>query len=263
MELRGSRVLVTGATGGLGQAIARELRTRGAELVLSGRKAEVLEELAAEVDATTVAADLSRTEEVDRLVETAGRVDVLVANAGLPASGDLLDFSAEEVSRAIAVNLQAPILLARAVAPQMLERGRGHIVVMGSVAGITASGGTSIYNATKFGLRGFSWGFREQLRDSGVGVSIVEPGFVRDAGMFAIADTKLPRGVRTVTPEAVARGVAGAIERNKGEVVVAPFELRLGAAFGSVFPGLAATVQRLAGGRQVVDSLAEGQRHLR
>lgn len=263
IELRGARALLTGATGGLGHAIARALHRRGAELVLTGRRTDVLEPLAAELGATSIAADLADATEVDRLLAEAGTVDVLVANAALPASGPLLEYSAEQVRRALAVNLEAPILLSRAVAAPMVERGRGHVVLVGSVAGIAASAKTPLYNATKFGLRGFALGFRGDLRGTGVGVSIVEPGFVRDAGMFVEGGGELPRGVRTVSPEDVAVGVLRAIDGDRAEVVVAPNELKVAAAVGSLFPGLSAAIQHRLGGDRVTETLVAGQRDKR
>ena len=259
VELRGARALLTGATGGIGHAVARSLQRRGCGLVLTGRRTDVLEPLASELGASSIAADLADPAAVDRLVEEAGAVDVLVANAALPASGPLLEYSADQVRRALAVNLEAPILLARAVAAGMVARGRGHVVLVGSMAGIAASAKTPLYNATKFGLRGFALGFRGDLRGTGVGVSIVEPGFVRDAGMFVEGGGELPRGVRTVSPEDVADGVLRAIERDRAEVIVAPNELKVAAAVGSLFPTVSAAVQRRLGGDDVTDSLVRGQ----
>ena len=263
IELHGARALLTGATGGIGQAIARALHSRGCELVLSGRRTDVLEPLAEELGALSIAADLADPVAVDHLVEEAGRIDLLVANAALPASGPLLEYTAEQVRRALAVNLEAPILLSRAVAAGMVERGRGHVVLVGSLAGIAASARTPLYNATKFGLRGFAHGFRGDLHGTGVGVSIVEPGFVRDAGMFVEGGGELPRGVRTVSPEDVAVGVVRAIERNRVEVLVAPNEMKLGAAIGGLLPGLSAALQRRIGGDRLTETLAEGQRSKR
>lgn len=263
LALRGARALVTGATGGLGHAIARALRRRGCDLVLTGRRVDVLEPLAEELGARSIAADLSDPDEVDRLLADAGAVDVLVANAALPASGPLLEYHADQIRRALRVNLEAPILMARAAGAEMVERGRGHIVLVGSVAGIAASAKTPMYNATKFGLRGFALGFRGDLRGTGVGVSIVEPGFVREAGMFVEGGGELPRGVRTVSPEDVAVGVLRAIDRDRAEVVVAPNELKVAAALGGLFPDFSAAVQRRLGGDDVTDSLVRGQRSKR
>ena len=105
------------------------------------------------------------------------------------------------------MNLRAPIHLARELAGPMVERGSGHLVFISSLSGKTASPGGSLYSATKFGMRGFALGLREDLVGTGVGVTTVFPGFIRDAGMFHEADTELPEGVGTRTPEQVAAGV--------------------------------------------------------
>ncbi|HEX9481813.1 MAG TPA: SDR family NAD(P)-dependent oxidoreductase, partial [Solirubrobacteraceae bacterium] len=226
MEISGSTVLLTGATGGIGHAIARELAGRGAKLILTGRRSDVLEPLAAEVEGRALAVDLAERSGVERLASEAGEVDVLVNNAALPASGMLESFTLDQVDRALDVNLGAPIVLAHLLTPAMVARGRGHLVFISSLAGKAATPGTALYNATKFGLRGFASALRADLRTSGVGVSTVFPGFIRDAGMFHEADVKLPPGVGTRAPEDVAKAVAGAIERNRGEVDVAPLPLR-------------------------------------
>ncbi len=263
IDLRGSRALVTGATGGLGQAIARRLAQEGAELVLSGRRADVLEPFAKELGATAIVADLEDLAAVDRLMDEAGPIDVLVANAALPTNGDLLEYTPEQLARAVTVNLHAPIAMSRTAAIGMVERGRGHIVLIGSMSGKVASVDSSLYNATKFGLRGFALGFRQDLARRGVGVSIVEPGFVREAGMFVESGAKLPTGVRTVTPEQVANGVAKAIRRDKAEIVVAPIELRAGGAVGALLPELGAKIQDMSGGGKLARRMAEGQRDKR
>ena len=121
-----------------------------------------------------------------------------------------------------------------------------------------ASGGGSIYAATKFGLRGFAHGLREDLRGAGVGVSVVLPGFIRDSGMFHDANVELPRFVGTKTPEDVAAGVLRAIERDRAEVDVAPLALRAGAAFAGLAPELSAKVQRRRGGARGAAAQARG-----
>jgi len=259
MEISGSTVLLTGATGGLGHAIARALNQRGAGLILTGRRTEVLEPLAAELGARTLAIDLSQPGEVDRLLREAGEVDILVANAALPASGRLDSFSMEEIDRALDVNLRAPIALAHALLPAMVKRGSGHLLFMSSLAGKAATPGTSMYNATKYGLRGFAAALRAELRKDGVGVSAVFPGFIRDAGMFADAGVKLPSGVGTRTPEDVAKAVVTAIERNRGEVDVAPVSMRVGAIFGGIAPEMAANFTRRVGGDKIAGDIAAAQ----
>ena len=200
MNLDGARVLLTGATGGLGQAIARELAARGSSLLLTGRRAEVLEPLARETGGRVIVSDLSEPDAPARLLEEAGEVDVLVANAGLPGSGRLDSFTPEEIDRALDVNLRAPMLLAHGLIEPMVARGSGHLLFMSSLSGRAAAPGSSVYSATKFGLRGFALALREDLVPKGVGVSVVLPGFIRDAGMFAESGAKLPPGVGTKRP---------------------------------------------------------------
>ena len=261
MNLGGRSALVTGATGGIGAAIARALAARGVSpLLLSGRRTDVLEPLAVELGARALACDLSDPAAVERLADEAASVDVLVANAALPASGRLTTFTQEDIDRALAVNLRAPIALARRLVDPMIARGSGHLVFVSSLSGKAASPGGSVYSATKFGLRGFALGLRQDLRPHGIGVSVVAPGFVRDAGMFHDSGAKLPPFVGTSTPEQVADGVVKAIERNRAEVEVAPFGLRAGAAAGGLLPELVANVQRRLGGDHISERMAEGQR---
>lgn len=253
--------LITGATGGIGQAIASTLADRGVFVVLSGRRADALEALARRTGGRVIVADLADRADVDRLAADAGEVDILVANAALPASGDLLDLSPEQIDRVLDVNLRAPIILARALAGPMVQRRRGHLVFIASLAGKAASAHSSLYSAGKFALRGFALGLREDLRPSGVEVSTVLPGFIREAGMFADAGVSLPWGVGTRTPGDVAAAVAHAIERNKAEVDVAPLLLRAGAAFAGLVPEVAARLQRGMGGERVASELSAAQRH--
>jgi short-subunit dehydrogenase len=259
MNVDGSKVLLTGATGGVGGALAHALHRQGAKLVLTGRRIDVLTPLATELGAEAITADLSVRADVERLVSSVGDLDVLIANAALPATGHLLELSQRQIDTMLEVNLNAPIALVRAFAPAMTVRGSGQIVLISSLSGKSASPGSSIYNASKFGLRGFAHAAREDLRRSGVGVSVIMPGFIRDAGMYADAGVKLPPGVGTSSPEEVAAAVIDAIERNRGEVTVAPFGVRLGANMAAVAPGLAAAAQRLMGSVKIAERFAERQ----
>ena len=237
MDLNGARVLLTGASGGLGEAIARALAERGSRLVLTGRRAEALEALALELGATTVPCDLSDRAAVERLADTAGDVDVLVANAGLPGSGTLLKLDQDEIDRVLEVNLRAPIALARRLAPAMVEQGRGQLVFVASFAGkVPSAGESSIYTATKFGLRGFAHVLRAQMKRKQVGVSLVTPGPVREAGMFARGGAKPPPLIGTSSPEDVGKAVVRAIERNAAEIDVASFGLRAMSKLGALAP---------------------------
>ena len=260
MGLLDGNVLVTGATGGIGQAIARAFAAHGAAVVVSGRRAEALQALAAELGGRAVVADLANPADVERLAAEAGAVDVLVSNAALPGTGLVTELSQPQIDQMLEVNLRAPIALARALMPGMLDRRRGHLVFISSLNGRVASPQSSIYSAAKFGLRGFALGLRQDLRPHGIGVSLVMPGFVSEAGMFADAGVELPPGVRTRSPAQVGAAVLRAVERNQAEVDVAPLALRLGARLGSLAPELAASVTRLTGGDRIASALAEGQR---
>jgi short-subunit dehydrogenase len=262
MKLTGARALLTGATGGLGRAIAQALAERGATLVLSARNAEALEQFASELPGgghTIVPADLAQPGAAIQLVADAGDIDVLVANAGLPGSGLLTDFSQEEIERLLRVNLESPIRMTRELAPRMAERGSGHLVFVSSLAGKAASPRGSLYNASKFGLRGFALGLRTDLSSHGVGVSIVAPGFVREAGMFADSGAKPPPGLGTTTPERVGAGVVRAIEANKMEVAVAPMRQRLAAHLALATPGISARAQSGGMARRTAENVAAGQ----
>jgi short-subunit dehydrogenase len=260
MELTARTVLLTGATGGIGHAIARALHARGAKLIVTGRRTDVLEPLAAEISATAIAADLAVRADVERLIAEAGHADIVVNNAALPASGNVLSFSEEELDRALEVNLRAPLILSRHFGGEMGKRGAGHIVFISSLSGKSGQGGSAIYSATKFGLRGFAQGLRVDLASSGVGVSTIFPGFIRDAGMFHESETKLPTGVGTSTPEQVAAAVVAAIEHNRGETDVAPFMMRLMTSFAAMAPATAARMATRMGGDKVASQMAAGQR---
>jgi short-subunit dehydrogenase len=142
----------------------------------------------------------------------------------------------------------------------MVERGRGHMVFVSSLQGKAATPDSSVYCATKFGLRGFALALREDLRRDGVGVSVVLPGFIREAGMFAQSGAALPPGVGTRSPEEVAEAVISAIERGRAEVEVAPFPLRLGTAVASVAPAFSAAVSRRLGSDRIAARIVAGQR---
>lgn len=259
MDISGSATLLTGASGGLGHAIARAVGGRGASLILSGRRSAVLQPLADELGARQIAVDLADPNAIGPLLAQAGPVDILIANAALPASGTLGAFTVEQIDRALNVNLRAPMLLAHGLLGGMLARGSGHLVFMSSLAGKAATPGASVYNATKYGLRGFASALRADLHGTGVGVSAVFPGFIRDAGMFADSGVKLPPGIGTRSPQEVADAVVDAIEHNRGEVDVAPLPLRASAAFAGLAPETSASLARWLGSQQIAREIEAGQ----
>jgi len=262
MEISGHTALLTGATGGLGRAIARALAERGAKLALSGRSAEALEALAADLPGDghrALPSDLAEPGAAEKLAAEAGTVEILVANAGLPATGRLPDFTSQELNGALRVNLEAPMHLARALEPGMLERGAGHMVFISSLSGKSATPLSSVYNATKFGLRGFALGLRADLDPLGIGVSIVSPGTIREAGMYADSGADPIPGLGTGSPRQVADAVVRAIEQNKVEVAVAPVQQRLLAHFALASPGIAVKIASGDAGQKAAANVAAGQ----
>lgn len=257
--LRDARVLLTGATGGIGGAIARALAAAGASVIVSGRRVDALDALAAAIGGIAISADLADPAGVDALLAAAGELDVLVACAALPASGRLATLTQRDVDRALEVNLRAPIALARALTPRMVERRRGQLVFIGSLSGTAATAGASIYCASKFGLRGFALALRAELAPAGVGVTHIQPGFIREAGMYADTGISLPRWMGTRTPQAVASAVVDAIAHDRAEVTVAaPFH-GAGAKVAAVAPSLAAWATRRLGGDEIALEFEERQ----
>ena len=242
MQISGSTVLLTGATGGLGQAIARALHARGGELILTGRRVEVLGPLAAELGgARTLAVDLSDAAAVNRLVADVGDVDILVANAALPGSGRLESFTIDEIDRALDVNLRAPIVLAHALAPVMVKRGRGHLLFMSSLSGKSATPGTARSTTpTKFGLRGFASALRADLRSERR--RAFPRCFPASSATRACSPRRASSSLRVSAPPVPRmsrEAVLSAIERNRAEVDVAPLSVRAGATSAGIAPELA------------------------
>jgi len=262
VEIVGKKVLLTGATGGLGRAMAATLAAHGARLILSGRNHEALEGLAAELPGeghSVLAADLGQPGAAADLAGRSGEVDCLVANAALPSTGRLTELSEEQVGRMLRINLEAPILLSQALLPGMLERRSGKLILIGSLAGKAGSPRSSIYNATKFGIRGFAFGLKPDLVGTGVDVTLVAPGFVREAGMFADSGQSAPAGMGTTTPTEVAAAVVKAIRTDKVEITVAPAFQKTMAHLGLVSPSLSHKIQSGSAGQKAAEGLAANQ----
>lgn len=248
MEIRGSRILLTGASGGLGEAIAHDLADRGAHVVLTARSGEILAELAKRTGGEVQVADLADRDDLSRICGMLSEVDVLVCNAGIGGYGSVSGTRVDQIDHVLDVNLRAPMVLATEFANRCIESSRpGQIVMIGSLSGVVTTPNSALYNGTKFGLRGYTLAIRQDLARYDVGVSLVAPGFIDTAGMFAQNDVELPGVVRTKSPRDVAAGVRKAIHGNPAEVYVSPPELRLAAALGSLAPGLSEAVQRRLG----------------
>jgi short-subunit dehydrogenase len=237
MRLSGATVLITGASSGIGAATARAMAAAGARPVLTGRDGERLAAVAAETGATSFAADLTRP------VEVPEPIDVLVNNAGVGWAGPFEEMADADVDRLIAVNLAAPIRLTRALVPAMIERGRGHIVFVASIAGATGVRHEAVYAATKAGLIYFADSLRYELAGRGVGVSVVVPGVV-DTPFFDRRGRPYDRRRPAPIPaERVARTIVTAIERGRAEAYQ-PGWMRFPARLRGGAPGL---FRRLAG----------------
>lgn len=229
-------VIVTGASSGIGRATALRLGAQGMTVVLAARRASELESLSAEIErsggrALAVATDVTRMDDIERLTAEAmslsGRIDALVNVAGVGRSHSIMSDDAD-VEHMLAVNLLAPIRLMRAVVPIMIAQRSGSIVNIGSVAGEIGINGT--YSATKFGLRGMNDSVRRELAGSGIGVTLIEPGYI---------DTPLTAGRagRMPGPDIVAHAVEAALRRPRRRVIV-PGKYRLAVFLSAALPGI-------------------------
>ena len=257
MELDGARVLLTGGSRGIGPFIARALLARGARVTLSARSAEALEEVRRALGGDRVAAvSGDATNEDDRAAMVAdaeaafGPIDVLVNNAGIESILPFTEYTEEDIHAIVATNLDAPIQLCRLVVTGMVERRRGHIVNVASLAGKAATPYNTVYAATKHGLIGFTYSLRAELHGTGVSASAVCPAFVSEAGFvthYAEPDVRRSVGAET-DPRSVARAVVRAIERDKPDVVVAGALPQLADVSLAISPRLTEFLARRMGG---------------
>lgn len=246
-DTRPGRVLLTGATGGLGPPIARSLARAGYRLGLSALPGPELDRLAAELEAPALPLDLRDPDGPARLVDATKRAldgapDALVHNAGMEAVGRFELQPPDVLEAVLRVNLMAAMGLSRRLLPDMLAHGRGRLVFMASMAGRTAPPFTSSYAASKAGLVALARSLRQEYRGRGVSATVVIPGFVRGAGMFERG--RLQAGFRpspvlaTVGTEAVARAVLRALESDEPEILVQRGPVRVVLALADLFPGL-------------------------
>jgi 3-oxoacyl-[acyl-carrier protein] reductase len=184
-DLTGKTALVTGATGGIGAAIARALHAQGAHVVLSGTREAVLQELAAELGPRTsaVPANLSDPAAVDGLIEAAEAaagvpVDILIANAGITKDGLLLRMKDDDWAEVLKVNLESYFRLSRAAVKGMMRRRSGRIIGITSVVGVTGNPGQANYAASKAGMIGFSKALAQEVATRGITINCVAPGFI-------------------------------------------------------------------------------------
>ena len=247
-QLRGGMALVTGASGGIGRQIARRLAAEGMDVVVSGRREDALAEAVAElralgVKAEAVPAELGERDQVESLIERCeaalGPIDVLVNNAGIETVGAFTAYTPEQLSAMVDVNLTAPMLLAHRALPGMLERGRGHVVFISSLAGKVGPAYNEPYAATKAGLIGLNQSLRAEYRSAPVGFSVVCPGFVAGDGMYqrmveeGISSNRL---MGETTLEKVASRVVEAVQEDRPEIVESGSPIRPLLALGQLSP---------------------------
>jgi short-subunit dehydrogenase len=231
MEIAGRRILVTGASRGIGRALAERLARDGARLVLVARSAAALEEVAAATGGRAWIADLADPAAVDGLVERVeadgGGVDVLVNNAGISNVDHVLNHGAADIEAIFRTNLLTPVHLCRQVIPRMLARGGGHIVNVSSLAAVLTPPGLVHYGASKAGLSHYTAGLRQDLRGLPIGLTLVEIGSVpteldamsrRYPPLRAMVERTGGRGADLIPMEAVVDGIAAAIRRDARHV---------------------------------------------
>ncbi|GHD49673.1 beta-ketoacyl-ACP reductase [Thalassobaculum fulvum] len=219
-DLTGKTALVTGATGGIGAAIAASLHGQGAHVVLSGTREGVLAERAAELGdrVSVVPANLADLGSIDDLAKRAeeaagGGIDILVNNAGITRDGLLMRMKDEDWDAVLAVNLTAGFRLSRALVRGMMKRRWGRIIGISSIVGATGNPGQANYAAAKAGMVGFSKALAAEIANRGITVNVVAPGFIDTAMTEALADAQkekllaaVPAG-RLGTPEDIAAAV--------------------------------------------------------
>lgn len=265
MELRGAHALVTGGSRGIGPRIARALLGRGATVTIAARTRGDLELIRHRLGSDrvrAVTADVTNPGDRTRLIEEAGQVDVLVNNAAIEDVRPLAEQEGPVIAAIVATNLEAPIQLARLALPGMLERRRGHVVNMSSIAGKAAVPYNATYAATKHGLNGFTYSLRSELRGTGVGASVVLPGYVEEVGLFSRwTDTRIPRatGTRT-TAGKVAAAVVRAIERDLAEVYSSGLLPRLSDLALAISPRMSDAIARRLRAYELLEKQARANR---
>jgi 3-oxoacyl-[acyl-carrier protein] reductase len=179
--------VVTGAGRGIGRAVAINLAQSGCRVILTARTPAQLEKVQQEIlalggEAIFIAADLTRDEEIDRLFEESNRrwqpADILINNAGWGKRAPVVKARHEDWDQTFRLNIRAPMILAKSVLPKMIEKGEGAVINIGSISGKTGEANGAAYAASKFGLIGFTQSLYEEVREHGIKVAVILPGFV-------------------------------------------------------------------------------------
>lgn len=219
-DLNGTVAAITGASSGIGAASARALAAEGVSLVLGARRVERLQEIADEVDSevAVVQMDVRNPEDATRLVEEAynrfGRLDALVANAGIGAYGGIMDLTDEQLEEMMDTNVGGTVWPIRAAVPGLVEAGGGDIVIVASVAGLRGAADEAVYAATKFAQVGLAGALDRELREKGVRVSTLCPGGVAtEFAMGAGRTPDMPGLDEMMRPEDIAAAVVTVLKQ--------------------------------------------------
>jgi short-subunit dehydrogenase len=272
-DLRGRNALVTGAAGGLGGYIARALAAEGVNLALSDLPSTNIDPLADELRAKGVKvewvpADLTDIGGLETLArhseEAIGPLDILVNNAGIELMGAYTAHTRAELEAITQINLLAPMELTRVVISGMQERGAGHVVNIASIAGKVPVAYLSSYNATKYGLVGFTHSLRFEYGDEPIGFSAICPVFINRVGMLGRVEDQIdiPAAIGTMPPEAVGDAVVIAITENKPEVIVKKRMIRPMIMLASVAPRAAMKLGERLHARDMARDYAQTQGRL-
>jgi short-subunit dehydrogenase len=253
----GGRVaVVTGASRGLGRAIAQTLFDHGMKVVISARGADELAEAQKLMDragtrSLAVPSDVTKPADRVALLDATrakfGAVDVLINNAGTDHPEFFADADFGRIEHMVDLNIVALMAMTQLVLPEMIARHSGHVVNIASVAGLAPVPYAAVYSATKHAVIGFSQSIRYEVAEHGVGVSVVCPGFVRDAGLYHENSSNTDRQQPTVSPEEVGDAVVSAITADRGRVVVSPTAVKLAPLLTALSPGLTYFASRRTG----------------
>jgi short-subunit dehydrogenase len=244
-------VIITGASSGIGAAVARRLARDGMRLTLAARRLEKLQQVAAEVqslggEALIVQTDVRNHDDLQRMVKATlekwGRIDVLINNAGLGHDKILLRAKPERIRDEIHINLIAVIECAQLVLPVMLRQKSGHIINVASIAGLVATPGGTVYGASKFGVNGFSDALRRELQGSRISVSAFCPGFTPseispDLKAIAEGQPSAPRPPGLMPVTYVADQVARLIRHPRPRMIIPP-SWKILVLVATLFPGI-------------------------
>jgi short-subunit dehydrogenase len=254
--LKDKVVLLTGASRGIGPIIAEALGKRGAAVALSARSRSGLQNVAKGLNergakTLTIPVNLGESSQREELIHTVlkefGTIDVLVNNAGLETEGAYSDLTWSAIRETIEVNLIAPMALTHMVLPEMLRKKAGHIVNIASIAAKSGAPYAATYSGTKAGLAEWTRALRLELAGTGVQLSTIFPGYVRDVGMFAKFRVKSPWIVGSCAPFEVAKAVVHAIEKERSETIINSPPLRYAFVINEISPRMGDWLMRFSG----------------